>query len=110
MATSRLAVKLETVHLQSLNDLSVSESRKAPHSRSDHDGVVSPLMGRRQIGSAAALASSLNQLAGDVARDVEGFSNSPALCDKARELVRSRQKYSFWQFLNLYPNCQLHMS
>jgi hypothetical protein len=110
MATSRLSVELEAMRLQSLYDLSVSKSRKTAHSGGDHNCVVSPLVGRRQIGNAVAFASSLNQLARDIARDVEGLSNSATLRHKAWEIVGSCEKHSFWQFLNLYPDRQLHMS
>jgi hypothetical protein len=110
MAARRLAIELEPTHLQSLNDLPVSESREAAHLPGNHNCVVPPLIGCGQIGYAVALALSLDQPAGDVARDVEGLGDGPALCDQARELMRSCEEHSFRQFLNLYPNRQLHMS
>ena len=110
MAASCLAIELEPMHLQSLNDLPVSESREAAHLRGDHNCVVAPLIGCGQVRNAVALASSFDQPAGDVACDVEGLGDCPALCDQARELIRSCEEHSFWQFLNLYPDRQLHMS
>jgi len=108
MAASGLAVKLESAHLQFPSNLSVSESCKTAHSRGDHDRVVSPLTGGRQIRDAVALTPSLNQFPRHVTGNIERLSNGPPLCDKSRKFVRCRKEQAFRQFFDLYPNRELH--
>ena len=58
--------------------------------------------------NAVALAPGFNQLPRDVAGDVERFGDRPPLRDEARQLVRSGEKQSFWQLLDLNTNRQFH--
>jgi hypothetical protein len=92
MATSGLAVKLEAAYFQLPHDLSVSESGQAAHSPGDHDCVVSPLTGSRQVRNAVAFAPSLNEFSGDVAGDIERLGDGPPLRDEAGKLIRRCEK------------------
>ena len=108
MAPSGLAVELEAARLQLASDVSVPESSEAGHSGGDHDRVVSPLAGSRQIRNAVAFASSLNQFPRHVARNVERLRDGPALRNEAGEIVRGREEQALRQFLDLYVDRQLH--
>jgi len=87
-----LAVEFKAARLQFLDDFPISESCQATHLRGDHDHVVTPLSSRRKAQSALALASSFNQFACDVARDIEGLGNCPALRDETGEFFRGCEK------------------
>jgi hypothetical protein len=64
----------------------------------------------RQIRNTAALASSFDQFPGDVPCDIERLGNGSALRDQPRQFIRGREEHAFGQFLDLYPNRQLHTS
>ena len=101
-----LALEFEAVSLQSLNDVSIAESHETVHLRSDYDGVISPLRGRRQIWHAFAFAPGLNEFPGHVPCDVERFCNGAALRNKALQFIRCCEKQPFRQFLNANINGQ----
>ena len=108
MAASGLAVELESAGPEHPNDFFIPESCQAAHSRSDHDRVVPPVAGRRQVRNPVALAPSFDQFPGDIARDIERLGNCPPLRHEAGKLIRSRKEQAFRQFLDLYSNRQFY--
>ena len=108
MATGGLAIELEAEQPQLPNNLPVSESFEARHSRRHDNRVVPPLGRSWQIRKAVAFAPRLNQLASDVASNIERLRNCPALRDQAWEFIRGCKEQSFRQLLDLYLNRQLH--
>src|SRR5260221_9232700 len=58
-----------------------------------HNRVVATIRGRGQRDSALPLTARLNELAGNVARNVERLGNRSPLCHQARQFVRSREIY-----------------
>jgi hypothetical protein len=53
----------------------------------------------------AAIASSVNELSGDVACDNECLGDCPPLRDEAGEFIRRGEKQPFRQFLHAYSDC-----
>jgi hypothetical protein len=92
MATRGLTVELEAAQLQLPNDLFVPESCQAAHLRRDHDRVVSPFAGSRQVRDAVPLAASFDQCPGDVARNLQCFGNRPSLRYEAGKFIGGRQE------------------
>ena len=101
---------MERVHHAADGDADPVDLIDCPHSRRDYDGVVSPIIGGRQIRNTSTLAPSLDQFPGHVAGDVQRLGNGSALRDEAGKFVRDRKKHPFGQFFDLYPNRQLHTS
>jgi hypothetical protein len=91
MATCGLAVKSEAARLQLPDDLSIPESGKPAHSRRDHYGVVSPVVSSRQVRNTLTLTPGINQLAGNIASNIERLGNGPSLRHEAWEFVRRRK-------------------
>ena len=108
MAASGLAVELEAANTQPSNYFPIPESAQTAHLCRDHDHVISPLTGCRQIRNAVSLAAGFDQFPGDVARDIERLGNRPPLRYKAGKFIRGRKKQAFRQFLDLYSNRQFH--
>jgi hypothetical protein len=74
-----LPVKREATPLQLPNDLSISESGKPAHSRRYHDHIVATLTCGRQVRNALTFTTGVNQLAGNVTRDIERLGNGSSL-------------------------------
>lgn len=104
MAAGGLPVEFKPARLQLPNDLPVSESCEAAHSRGDYDRVVLPVIGSWQVRNTVTLASSFNQFPGDVTRDVERLCYGSPLSNKAQKFIRRRKEYAFGQCLYVYPN------
>jgi hypothetical protein len=109
MTARGLTVELEAAQLQLPNDFPVSKSSQTAHSSRDHDRVVPPFTGSRQVRNAIALAPGIDQFSSDVARDLECLGNGPPLRYEARKFIRGRKEQAFRQFLDLYSNRQFHM-
>lgn len=110
VASGGLSVKLKAERPQLLNDLPVSIAGQSSHSGRDDDRVVSPLTGRRQVRSGAALAPRFYDSSRNIARDFERFRDSPPLRDKAGEFFRGRKEQPLRQFFDMYLNRQFHTS
>jgi hypothetical protein len=90
--TCGLTGELEAAQPQLTNDITVPESCQAAHLRRDHDRVVSPFTGSRQVLNAVPLAASFDQFPSDVARDLQRFGNCPPLRYEAGKFIGGRQK------------------
>ena len=108
MAARGLAIEHKAARLQLPNDLSVPKPRKPAHSCGDHDRVVSPVMGSRQVRNPIALAPGFNQFPGDVAGDLERLGDGSPLGYEAGKFIRGRKEKAFWQLFHLYPNREFH--
>lgn len=108
VTTGSLAVEFETAHPQFPDDLAIAKAGQAAHLRSDHDGVVAALTGRREVWRAVALAPGLDQLPGNVTCDLQSLGNRPTLRYEAGKFIRSAKENPFRQLLDLYVNGQLH--
>jgi hypothetical protein len=109
LVTARgLAIEFEAARFEFSHDLAIAKACETAHLRCNDDCEILPISSRRQIGKAVALPPRFDQFAGDIARNVECFSNRAPLCNKARQFIGRGEKQTLWQLLDMYANGQLH--
>jgi hypothetical protein len=79
MTTGGLSIELESTSLEPSNDLAITKAREPAHLRGHDDGVVATAGGRWKGDIAFSFAACFNELASNVARDIEGLRDGPPL-------------------------------
>ena len=108
MATRSLSIKLESTSLELSYYVAITQARESTHLRGHDDCVFASTGSRWQWNITFSFPARFNELASDVAGDVEGLRDGTALRHQTRHFVRGREIDSLGQCLNLDLKSEFH--
>ena len=108
MATRSLSIKLESTSLELSYYVAITQAGESAHLRGHHYCVFASTGSRWQWNITFSFPSRFNELASDVAGDVEGLRDCTALRHQTPHFVRGREIDALGQRLNLDLNSEFH--